>query len=63
MTPIPAVASAYWVGEAMHGTDYNDLDQTPDVTATTTRTVPANVVQLARLLRTDPYAAVGAASH
>ncbi len=52
---IPAAAGTYWVGEAMHGTDYNDLDETPDVTATTTATLAANVVHVARLLKTNPY--------
>jgi multimeric flavodoxin WrbA len=56
---IPAAAATYWVGEAMHGTDYNDLDETPEVTATTTATLAANVVHLARLLKTDPYPPVG----
>ena len=60
---IPAVASTYWVGEAMHGTDYNDLEETPEVTETTTRTVAANAVHLARLLKTNPYPPAGAASH
>jgi multimeric flavodoxin WrbA len=60
---VPAVASTYWVGEAMHGTDYNDLDSTPEVTASTTASVAANAVHLARLLKTSPYPPVGAASH
>ena len=60
---VPAVASTYWVGEAMHGTDYNDLDTTPDVTASTTLTVAANAGHLARLLRSSPYPPAGAASH
>ena len=57
---IPAAASTYWVGEAMHATDYHDLEETPEVTATTTTTLAANVVHLARLLRTDPYPPAGA---
>jgi multimeric flavodoxin WrbA len=52
---IPAAAATYWVGEAMHGTDYNDLDSTPEETASTTATLAANVVHLARLLKNDPY--------
>ena len=39
----------------MHGTDYRDLDATPEVTATTTATLAANAVHLARLLKTSPY--------
>ena len=52
---IPAAAATYWVGEAMHGTDYNDLEETPEVTATTTATVAANAVHLARLLEAHAY--------
>ena len=48
-------ASTYWVGEAMQGTDYNDLDETPEKTDVTTRTAAANAVHLARLLRGSPY--------
>jgi multimeric flavodoxin WrbA len=44
-----------WVGEAMHGTDFQDLEQTPDSVASTTRTLAANTAHLARLLRTRPY--------
>ncbi|GAB2953748.1 flavodoxin family protein [Streptomyces sundarbansensis] len=48
-------AVTYWVGEAMHGTDYQDLDQTPDAVASTTRALVANAVHLARLLTQSPY--------
>jgi hypothetical protein len=48
---IPANACTYWVGEAMQGTDYNDLDETPDATESTTRTMAAYAVHLARLLQ------------
>jgi multimeric flavodoxin WrbA len=47
---IPAQAATYWNGEAMHGTDYKDLEQTPEATAATNRTVAANTAHLARLL-------------
>ncbi|MEU8958039.1 NAD(P)H-dependent oxidoreductase [Streptomyces sp. NPDC048518] len=50
-------AVTYWVGEAMQGTDYQDLDETPDSVASTTRTLAANTVHLARLLRDAPYQA------
>ncbi len=50
-----ASASTYWVGEAMQGTDFIDLDQTPETTDATTRTAAANAVHLARLLRDAPY--------
>ena len=52
---IPAQGVTYWNGEAMHGTDYKDLDETPDVTAATTRTVAANAAHLARLLQGANY--------
>ncbi|MET7360050.1 NAD(P)H-dependent oxidoreductase [Streptomyces sp. NPDC005562] len=50
-------AVTYWVGEAMQGTDYQDLDETPDSVASTTRTLAANTVHLARLLRDAPFQA------
>lgn len=40
-----------------HGTDYNDLDETPEKTASTTKTLAANSVHLARLLRASPFPA------
>ena len=52
---VPAAASTYWVGEAMHGTDYNDLDESPEETVSATATLAVNVVHLARLLKTNPY--------
>jgi multimeric flavodoxin WrbA len=52
----PANASTYWVGEAMQGTDFNDLEKTPDKTDGTTRTAAANAVHLARYLQGAPYA-------
>ncbi|GGY36871.1 flavodoxin [Streptomyces omiyaensis] len=48
-------AVTYWVGEAMQGTDYQDLDETPEKTAATTRTLAANSAHLARGLKTAPY--------
>ncbi|MER6195407.1 flavodoxin family protein [Streptomyces cyaneofuscatus] len=48
-------AVTYWVGEAMQGTDYQDLDETPEKTATTTKTLAANTAHLARQLKTTPY--------
>lgn len=54
---IPAQGVTYWNGEAMHAVDYQDLDQTPEVTATTTATVARNAAHLARALRTANYPA------
>ncbi|WP_282796335.1 NAD(P)H-dependent oxidoreductase [Streptomyces sp. CC224B] len=48
-------AVTYWVGEAQHGTDYKDLDATPDEVAATTRTLAANTFHLAGLLAERPY--------
>ncbi|MEV0850691.1 NAD(P)H-dependent oxidoreductase [Streptomyces sp. NPDC049954] len=48
-------AVTYWVGEAQHGTDYKDLDETPESVASTTRTLAGNAVHLAKLLRSTPY--------
>ncbi|WP_329448250.1 NAD(P)H-dependent oxidoreductase (plasmid) [Streptomyces sp. NBC_01426] len=48
-------AVTYWVGEAMQGTDYQDLDKTPEETAGTTKTLAANTAHLARQLKVAPY--------
>ncbi|WP_369214673.1 flavodoxin family protein [Streptomyces flavofungini] len=50
-------AVTYWVGEAMQGTDYQDLDETPEAVDTTTRTLAANTAHLARLLSDAPFRA------
>lgn len=54
---VPAQGATYWVGEAMHGTDYNDLDEVPEGTAGTTRTAAANAAHLSALLRGSGYPA------
>jgi multimeric flavodoxin WrbA len=51
-------AMTYWVGEAMHAVDYQDLPETPDKTAQTTRAMVTNSVHLARTLADRPYPAV-----
>ncbi|MFB6510423.1 flavodoxin family protein [Streptomyces virginiae] len=48
-------AVTYWVGEAMQGTDYQDLDKTPEKTASTTKTLAANTAHLARRLKAASY--------
>ncbi|MGW1225646.1 flavodoxin family protein [Streptomyces sp. NPDC001478] len=48
-------AVTYWVGEAQHGTDYQDLDTTPDAVAATTRTLAVNAAHLAGVLTGSPY--------
>ncbi|MFB4419775.1 flavodoxin family protein [Streptomyces sp. QL37] len=50
-------AVTYWVGEAMRGTDYKDLDGPPEAVASTTRSLAVNAVHLARLLTGSPYPA------
>lgn len=52
---VPAQGMTYWNGEAMHSTDFKNLDTTPDVTAATTRTAAANAAHLARLLSGSAY--------
>lgn len=54
---IPAQGGTYWNGEAMHTTDYNDLDEAPEATVQTLQTAAANAVHLARLLADSPYPA------
>jgi multimeric flavodoxin WrbA len=54
---IPAQGGTYWNGEAMHTTDYNDLETTPEATATALATAAANAVHLADALTKDAYPA------
>jgi hypothetical protein len=52
---IPAQGVSYWNGEAMHSTDFKDLSETPEATASATATAAANAAHLARLLRGRGY--------
>lgn len=52
---IPAQGGVYWNGEAMHGTDYKDLDAIPDAVEQTMTTLAANAAHLARVLAADRY--------
>lgn len=54
---IAAGSPAYWVGEAMGGTNYIDLPGTPDKVQQTIRTLASNVMHLAALLASHPYPA------
>lgn len=54
---IPASGSVYWVGEAMHKTDYKDLRQPPEKVTQTTQSLASNAVHLARMLQTNGYPA------
>jgi len=56
---IPAQGGTYWNDEAMGSRDYNDLDETPESVASTTKTLAANAAHLARLLKAAPYATAG----
>lgn len=50
-----ANAATYWNGEAMHTTDYIDLDEIPEKVARTNKMVAANTAHLARLLKGAQY--------
>jgi multimeric flavodoxin WrbA len=52
---IPAVAACYWVGEAMHSTDFVDLEHRPRKVSETARMVASNAAHLAGLLKGAPY--------
>ena len=52
---IAAAGMTYWVGEAMHKTDYKDLPSGSDKTDQATKTAAANAAHLARLLTYTPY--------
>jgi multimeric flavodoxin WrbA len=54
---IPASGMTYWVGEAMHKTDYKDLPAGSDKTDQATKTAAANAAHLAGLLAKSPYPA------
>lgn len=55
---LAANAVTYWVGRAMEGVDYKDLDEVPEAVAAATSTLAANTAHLARLLRDSPYPVV-----
>ncbi|WP_153503857.1 flavodoxin family protein [Cumulibacter manganitolerans] len=54
---IAAQGGTYWNGEAMHTTDYKDLADTPEVTASATAGAARNAAHLARLLARSAYPA------
>jgi multimeric flavodoxin WrbA len=60
---IPANAVSYWVGEAMHGTDYKDLKGVPDVVKTAIAMLVSNTVHLARLLQQQPFPDINRRAH
>ncbi|MCS0498590.1 flavodoxin family protein [Protaetiibacter mangrovi] len=54
---IPAQGCTYWNGEAMHGTDYVDLQTPRESTDAATATAAANAAHLAGVLAASPYPA------
>ena len=52
---IPAHGSAYWVGEARGGTDYQDLDEMPSGMESNISTLARNAAHLAGQLAGAPY--------
>lgn len=52
---LPPGGVTYWVGEAQHGTDYQDLEETPEAVAATRHTLAVNAVHLAEVLAGAPY--------
>jgi len=55
---IPAGGANYWVGEAMHKTDFKDLPQVPEAVAQGAAMLAANAAHLAHLLKSDAYPGV-----
>jgi multimeric flavodoxin WrbA len=54
---LPASAMTYWVGEAMHKQDFNDVSPRPEKTLALADTMVRNAVHLATTLRQQPYPA------
>lgn len=52
---IPAGGACYWVGEAMHKTDFNELDNVPDPVQQTATMLAVNAAHLARYLSANNY--------
>ncbi|WP_114227393.1 MULTISPECIES: flavodoxin family protein [Sphingomonas] len=55
---IPSAASCYWVGEAMHKTDFNQLPATPKEVQQTAAMLASNAAHLAKLLKGEAYPGV-----
>jgi multimeric flavodoxin WrbA len=52
---IPANGMTYWVGEAMHTTDYRDLPGGSEKTHSATKLAASQAAHLARVLAQSPY--------
>ena len=59
---IPAGGASYWVGEAMHKTDFKDLLETPKAVTATIAMLASNAAHLAGLLGREAYPGVASAS-
>ena len=55
---VPAASACYWVGEAMHKTDFKELKTTPDKVLETAAMTASNAAHLAQLLKDAPYPGV-----
>jgi multimeric flavodoxin WrbA len=55
---IPAGASSYWVGEALHKTDFKDLPEVPEAVEQGAAMLASNAAHLASLLKTNLYPGV-----
>lgn len=52
---IPAMASCYWVGEAMHKTDFNQLHEVPKQVSELADGLAASAAHVAKLLKASTY--------
>jgi len=55
---VPAQAACYWVGEAMHKTDFKDLSEVPENVQGLAGILASNAAHLANLLRQQAYPGV-----
>jgi multimeric flavodoxin WrbA len=55
---VPAQAACYWVGEAMHKTDFKDLPKVPDNVQGLAGILASDAAHLANLLQQHPYPGV-----
>ena len=55
---IPAQAACYWVGEAMHKTDFKDLPKIPENVQGLAGILASDAAHLANLLQQNPYPGV-----
>lgn len=55
---IPAGAASYWVGEALHKTDFKDLPQIPEAVEQGAAMLASNAAHLANLLQQQAYPGV-----